>query len=214
MDSHYFHHNTRLTPHRTSKTTPHHNNPIHPSYLDWIFHRLMELKRGVGYARWKGGVGVDFWWGYERKESNSLRSIQRYEKGIEIGSRLGLVSTFMDMWCSRAWKSVVGDNVDDLGIGGAGTVAGSGLSFHDAFVVMRFNSIQKAYYEYAGRLPFHDDAPPKAALYRDRFDLLFKRLSRHPHYSKPAFDIDLSSPGSCEIVPIQNLSWQIGRRNE
>ncbi|GAB2219932.1 hypothetical protein Droror1_Dr00007572 [Drosera rotundifolia] len=101
-----------------------------------------------------------------------------------------------------AAESAVGDSVDDLGVGGAGTVAGSGFSFLDAFIVprFRFDSIQKVYYEYTGRLPFHGDAPEKAALYRDRFVLLFQRLSRHPHFSKPAFDIDLSSSGSCEVT--------------
>ncbi|GAB2210929.1 hypothetical protein Droror1_Dr00016218, partial [Drosera rotundifolia] len=52
MELRQFHHHTHLTPYHTTKTTPHHNNLIRLSYPDWIFRRLMELKRGVGYGRW------------------------------------------------------------------------------------------------------------------------------------------------------------------
>ncbi|GAB2282872.1 DNA-directed DNA polymerase epsilon, subunit B [Dionaea muscipula] len=109
-----------------------------------------------------------------------------------------------------AAESAAGDTVDSSVLG----TAGSTLSFLDAFIIpkFRFDSVQKVYYEYTGRLPIHGEAPAKAAFYRDRFDLLFQRLSRHPHFSKPAFEIELSRFGSCEIVPIQNLSWQTGRR--
>ncbi|KAL2921465.1 DNA polymerase epsilon subunit B [Bienertia sinuspersici] len=66
--------------------------------------------------------------------------------------------------------------------------------------------------KYTGALPIHGNASAKATLYRDRFELLAQRLSRHPHFSKPAFETESSNFGCCEIVPIQNLSWQTGSR--
>ncbi|GMH14107.1 hypothetical protein Nepgr_015948 [Nepenthes gracilis] len=92
--------------------------------------------------------------------------------------------------------------------------ARSDLSFIDAFLIpkFRYDSSRKVFYEYTGRLPIHGDAPAKAALYRDRFELLFQRLSRDPHFSKPVFETALPGFGCCEIVPIQNLNWQTGRR--
>ncbi|KAH9607360.1 hypothetical protein KSS87_020131 [Heliosperma pusillum] len=67
-------------------------------------------------------------------------------------------------------------------------------------------------YASTGPLSIHGNAPSKAALYRDRFQLLAQRLTRNPHFSKPAFEADMTKFGSCEIVPIQNLTWQTGKR--
>nr|XP_048329468.1 DNA polymerase epsilon subunit B [Ziziphus jujuba var. spinosa] len=94
------------------------------------------------------------------------------------------------------------------------TTATSAIRVIDAFLVpkFRYDSIKKLFYEHTGSLPIHGDASAKAALYRDRFFLLFQRLSRDQHFSKPAFSSELSHFGSCEISPIQSLVGQTGRR--
>ncbi|XP_048233622.1 DNA polymerase epsilon subunit B isoform X2 [Ricinus communis] len=61
-------------------------------------------------------------------------------------------------------------------------------------------------------LSIHGDSSAKAALYKDRYLLLFQRVSRDQHFSKPAFDTEISDYGSCEIATIQSLVGQTGRR--
>lgn len=53
---------------------------------------------------------------------------------------------------------------------------------------------------HTGGLPIHGEASAKAALYKDRFLLLFQRLARDQHFSKPAFDTEMSHFGSCEVL--------------
>nr|GMD37465.1 DNA polymerase epsilon subunit B [Ipomoea batatas] len=90
----------------------------------------------------------------------------------------------------------------------------SELRVIDAFIVpkLRYDPVKKIFYEYVGKLPIHGDASAKATLYKDRFLLLFQRLSRDPRFSKPAFGSTVSEYGSCEISPIQSLVGQTGRR--
>ncbi|KAI4352050.1 hypothetical protein L6164_006336 [Bauhinia variegata] len=92
--------------------------------------------------------------------------------------------------------------------------SGSALRVIDAFLVpkFRYDPIKKQFHEHTGSLPIHGEASAKSTLYRDRFLLLFQRLSRDQHFSKPAFNSELSHFGSCEISPIQSLVGQIGRR--
>lgn len=96
----------------------------------------------------------------------------------------------------------------------ASTSNRSTLRVIDAFVIpkFRYDPVKKVFYEHTGRLPIHGDASAKAALYRDRFQLLFQRLSRHQHFSKPVFDTEMSQVGCCEISSIQSLIGQTGRR--
>ncbi|OVA10974.1 DNA polymerase alpha/epsilon [Macleaya cordata] len=86
----------------------------------------------------------------------------------------------------------------------------------DAFVIPKFcyDPIRKVFYEHTGKLQIHGDASAKAALYRNRFQLLFQRLCRDRHFAKPAFASELthSGSGSCEVSPIQSLIGQTGRR--
>ncbi|XP_024023534.1 DNA polymerase epsilon subunit B [Morus notabilis] len=95
-----------------------------------------------------------------------------------------------------------------------GPVSPSSIRVIDAFLVpkLRYDSIKKLFYEHTGSLPIHGDASAKAALYRDRFLLLFQRLTRDQHFSKRAFDSEMSHFGNCEISPIQSLVGQTGRR--
>ncbi len=58
---------------------------------------------------------------------------------------------------------------------------------------------------HTGSLPIHGEASAKAALYRDRFLLLFQRLARDQHFSRPAFDTERSHVGSCEVRHIYVL---------
>lgn len=90
----------------------------------------------------------------------------------------------------------------------------SSFRFIDAFVIPKYrhDPIRNIFYECTGALSIHGNAPAKAALYKDRFELLSQRLSRNPHFSKPAFEAETSNFGCCEIVPIQNLNWQTGKR--
>ncbi|WOH03271.1 hypothetical protein DCAR_0622752 [Daucus carota subsp. sativus] len=95
----------------------------------------------------------------------------------------------------------------------ASTSATGALRIIDAFIVpkYRYDPIKKIFLEHTGRLPIHGDASAKATLYRDRFLLLFQRLSRDPHFSRPAFDTDLSQFGNCQISPIQSLVGRTGK---
>lgn len=52
---------------------------------------------------------------------------------------------------------------------------------------------------HTGGLHIHGDASAKAALYKDRFLLLYQRVLRDSHFSKPAFHTEMSHYGSCEV---------------
>lgn len=52
---------------------------------------------------------------------------------------------------------------------------------------------------HTGKLPIHGEAGDKAALYRDRFQLLLQRLSRDKYFSRPAFDTIMSDSDSYEV---------------
>ncbi|GLU18413.1 hypothetical protein SLE2022_347170 [Rubroshorea leprosula] len=90
----------------------------------------------------------------------------------------------------------------------------SALRIIDVFFVpkFRFDPIKKHFYEHTGRLPIHGEASAKAGLYRDRFLLLYQRVSRDMHFIKPAFDTEMSNFGGCELSTIQSLVGQSGRR--
>ncbi|KAL6583692.1 hypothetical protein OROMI_002981 [Orobanche minor] len=90
----------------------------------------------------------------------------------------------------------------------------SALRIIDAFDFpkFRYDPIKKLFHKYTGELPVHGDASAKVALYRDRFLLLFQRLSRDPHFSRPLFGSNISDYGSCQISPIQSLVGQTGKR--
>ncbi|KAE8125908.1 hypothetical protein FH972_020669 [Carpinus fangiana] len=95
-----------------------------------------------------------------------------------------------------------------------GGSSASAIRVIDAFLVPKFHydPIKKVFHEHTGSLPIHGEASAKAALYRDRFLLLFQRLARDQHFSRPAFHTEMSHVGSCEISPIQSLVGQTGRR--
>lgn len=88
------------------------------------------------------------------------------------------------------------------------------LRIIDSFIIpkFRYDSVKKVFHEHTGRNPIHGDASAKASLYRNRFLLLFQRLSRDSNFSRPAFDAERSQLGSCEISPIQSLVGLTGRR--
>lgn len=52
---------------------------------------------------------------------------------------------------------------------------------------------------HTGSLPIHGEASAKAKLYKDRFLLLYQRLSRDQHFAKPAFETETTEFGSCEV---------------
>ncbi|XVF50365.1 hypothetical protein PTKIN_Ptkin04bG0091500 [Pterospermum kingtungense] len=84
----------------------------------------------------------------------------------------------------------------------------------DAFLVPKFqyDPIKKHFFQHSGSLPIHGEASAKAALYRDRFLLLFQRVSRDQHFNKLAFDIDDETSQNCQLSPIQSLIGQRGTR--
>ncbi|KAG6384717.1 hypothetical protein SASPL_153534 [Salvia splendens] len=98
--------------------------------------------------------------------------------------------------------------------GHSSAASASALRIIDAFDFpkFRYDAIKKLFHKYSGKLPIYGDAPAKVTLYRDRFMLLFQRLSRDPHFSRPVFDSDMSDYGSCQISPIQSLVGQRGKR--
>ncbi|GMY24622.1 DNA polymerase epsilon subunit B [Fagus crenata] len=103
---------------------------------------------------------------------------------------------------------------DDEGPGPSPDSSSSAIRVIDSFLIpkLHYDPIKKIFHEHTGSLPTHGDASAKAALYRDRFLLLFQRLARDQHFSKPAFETEMSHVGSCEISPIQSLVGQTGRR--
>ncbi|XP_030937203.1 DNA polymerase epsilon subunit B [Quercus lobata] len=111
-------------------------------------------------------------------------------------------------------EAAVDDDVDDEATGGPSSSSSSAIRVVDAFFVpkFRYDPIKKIFYEHTGSLAIHGEASAKAGFYRDRFLLLFQRLARDHHFSKPAFDTEISQVGSCEISPIQSLVGQTGRR--
>lgn len=48
-------------------------------------------------------------------------------------------------------------------------------------------------------LPIHGEASAKTALYRERFMLLSQRVSRAEHFSRPAFDAEMSQFENNEV---------------
>lgn len=90
----------------------------------------------------------------------------------------------------------------------------SALRIVNVFLIPKFHydPVNKTFSEDTGKLPIHGDAPAKASLYRERFLLLSQQLSRNPLFTKPAFDMERSQFGSCEISPIQCLIGQTGKR--
>ncbi|XP_020587022.1 DNA polymerase epsilon subunit B [Phalaenopsis equestris] len=90
----------------------------------------------------------------------------------------------------------------------------SALRVVDAFVIPRFcyDPIKKVFYEYIGKLSIHGEARDKAALYRDRYQLLLQRLTRDKYFSKPVFDAEMAESESCEITSIHSLIGCTGRR--
>uniref|UniRef100_A0A0E0PHW5 DNA polymerase II subunit 2 n=1 Tax=Oryza rufipogon TaxID=4529 RepID=A0A0E0PHW5_ORYRU len=96
----------------------------------------------------------------------------------------------------------------------AATSARSALRVVDSFVVPRFHydPIKKVFYEHTSRLAIHGEAGDKAALYRDRYQVLLQRLARDIYFSKPAFDTVMTEDDNCEITSIQSLIGCTGRR--
>ncbi|KAM0904138.1 hypothetical protein ACQ4PT_018193 [Festuca glaucescens] len=96
----------------------------------------------------------------------------------------------------------------------AATSARSALRVVDSFVVPRFHydPIKKVFYEHTGRLSFHGEAGDKAALYRDRYQVLLQRLARDKYFSRPAFETVMTEFDSCEMTSIQSLIGCTGRR--
>ncbi|KAM0868739.1 hypothetical protein ACQ4PT_041129 [Festuca glaucescens] len=96
----------------------------------------------------------------------------------------------------------------------AATSARSALRVVDSFVVPRFHydPIKKVFYEHTGRLSIHGEAGDKAALYRDRYQVLLQRLARDKYFSRPAFETVMTESDSCEITSIQSLIGCTGRR--
>ncbi|KAK3003603.1 hypothetical protein RJ639_019156 [Escallonia herrerae] len=87
------------------------------------------------------------------------------------------------------------------------TSSKSELRIIDAFDFPKFHydPIKKSFLRHDGIPLIHGEPSAKATLYRDRFLLLFQRLSRDPHFARPAFDAEYSRSGTCEITTIQSL---------
>ncbi|KAG5233824.1 DNA polymerase epsilon [Salix suchowensis] len=132
--------------------------------------------------------------------------------------KLGVKSSILDKEpVSRVIASLLAadDAVEEDFISdGAVSSSTSAIRVIDAFLIpkFRYDPIRKQFYEHTGGLHIHGDASAKASLYKDRFLLLYQRVLRDSHFSKPAFHTEMSHYGSCEIAPIQSLVGQMGRR--
>ncbi|KAK2990641.1 hypothetical protein RJ640_028830 [Escallonia rubra] len=93
------------------------------------------------------------------------------------------------------------------------TSSKSQLRIIDAFDFPKFHydPIKKSFLRHDGIPLIHGEPSAKATLYRDRFLLLFQRLSRDPHFARPAFDAEYSRSGTCEITTIQSLVGRTGK---
>lgn len=58
----------------------------------------------------------------------------------------------------------------------------------------------------------HGEASAKAALYRDRFQLLQQRVLRDRHFTKPSFGRNNSATGSCEVSLHKFNSLKLSRK--
>uniref|UniRef100_A0A0D9X8Q2 DNA polymerase II subunit 2 n=1 Tax=Leersia perrieri TaxID=77586 RepID=A0A0D9X8Q2_9ORYZ len=95
----------------------------------------------------------------------------------------------------------------------AATSARSALRVVDSFVVPRFHydPIKKVFYEHTSRLLIHGEAGDKAALYRDRYQVLLQRLARDIYFSKPAFDTVMTEDVNCEsLIGCTGRRWIMG----
>lgn len=81
------------------------------------------------------------------------------------------------------------------------------IMFRSLIVLIIYGFVSYYFSRHTGRNPIHGDASAKAAVYRDRFLLLFQRLSRDPHFSRPTFASDISEYGSCEVRSLFFLTW-------
>jgi hypothetical protein len=57
-------------------------------------------------------------------------------------------------------------------------------------------------YRHTGRLSIHGEAGDKAALYRDRYQVLLQRLARDKYFSRPAFETVMTESDSCEVFSL------------
>ncbi|XP_010493271.1 PREDICTED: DNA polymerase epsilon subunit B-like isoform X2 [Camelina sativa] len=94
------------------------------------------------------------------------------------------------------------------------TTSASSLAVIDAFLVPKFgyDAVKKMFNEHTKSLPIHGEAYAKTALYRERFMLLSQRVSRAEHFTRPAFDAEMSQFENNEISSIQSLISQRGRK--
>ncbi|ESQ50132.1 hypothetical protein EUTSA_v10001961mg [Eutrema salsugineum] len=94
------------------------------------------------------------------------------------------------------------------------TSNGSSLAVIDAFMVpkYRYDAVKRQFIEHTSTLPIHGEASSKTSVYRERFMLLSQRVSRAEHFSRPAFDAEMSQFENYEISSIQSLIVQIGRK--
>uniref|UniRef100_A0A1J3HY24 DNA polymerase epsilon subunit n=1 Tax=Noccaea caerulescens TaxID=107243 RepID=A0A1J3HY24_NOCCA len=94
------------------------------------------------------------------------------------------------------------------------TATASSLSVIDAFVMpkYRYDDVKKQFTEHTSSLPVHGEASAKTAVYRERFLLLLQRVSRAEHFSRPAFDAEMSQFENYEISSIQSLIFQMGKK--
>ncbi|KAJ7560741.1 hypothetical protein O6H91_04G143500 [Diphasiastrum complanatum] len=99
-------------------------------------------------------------------------------------------------------------------ISGSTTIERNVFKVIDAFQVPKFcyDPIRKMFHGPAEKLALHGDAQSKAALYRDRLQLLQQRIVRDRHFAKPAFRVDGSRSGTCEMTPLQSLIGCSGNR--
>ncbi|BBN16991.1 DNA polymerase epsilon subunit 2 [Marchantia polymorpha subsp. ruderalis] len=68
-----------------------------------------------------------------------------------------------------------------------------------------YDHVRKSFYRCPDLPTNHGEASAKAALYRDRFQLLQQRVLRDRHFTKPSFGRNNSATGSCELTPLQGL---------
>ena len=88
------------------------------------------------------------------------------------------------------------------------------LQVVDAFEVPKiaFDPVRKILYTQPGKFALHGEALAKASLYRERFLLLQQRILKDKYFAKPAFEVQGSQFGSCEITPLQSLVGCTGNR--
>ncbi|KAL2610780.1 hypothetical protein R1flu_022472 [Riccia fluitans] len=148
---------------------------------------------------------------------NALKAVVAYLEEFSFSEEAVLAQIFSEIDKASLKSNFVSEDaiLDILtAVTGGDKEEQNRLCVVDTFNVPKFcyDHVRKTFYRYPGKLTNHGEASAKAALYRDRFQLLHQRVLRDKHFTKPSFGRSNSATGSCELTPLQALVGCTGKR--